>query len=204
MGLKILITIALILISYLYGSIPFALVIGKLFYKKDIRTEGSGNLGGTNAGRVLGAKAGVSVIVLDASKTIVSMLLTLFITQNFGISSDIVYLSALACIIGHCYPIFAGFRGGKAVSVAIGYAIFVNIWAGLFGLLVFFIVLKLTKYVSLSSISGTAGVLIISPFLGFSGIGIFTNAFILALMTYKHKDNIIRLKEGTERKITWM
>ena len=204
MGLKLLISLGLIILSYLYGSIPFALVVGKLFYKTDIRNQGSGNLGGTNAGRVLGAKAGVAVIVLDASKTIISMLVSLNIAKIFGISSDIIYLSALACIIGHCYPIFAGFRGGKAVSVAIGYALFVNFWAGLFGLLVFFIVLKLTKYVSLSSISGTAGVLVISPFVGFSPIGIFTNAVILALMTYKHKDNIVRLKEGTERKITWM
>ena len=204
MGLKLLISLGLIILSYLYGSIPFALVVGKLFYKTDIRNQGSGNLGGTNAGRVLGAKAGVAVIVLDASKTIISMLVSLNIAKIFGISSDIIYLSALACIIGHCYPIFAGFRGGKAVSVAIGYALFVNFWAGVFGLLVFFIVLKLTKYVSLSSISGTAGVLVISPFVGFSPIGIFTNAVILALMTYKHKDNIVRLKEGTERKITWM
>ncbi len=204
MDYKLLISLALIILSYLYGSIPFALVVGKLFYKTDIRTQGSGNLGGTNAGRVLGAKAGVAVIVLDASKTIVSMLISLNVSKLFGISTDIIYLSALACIIGHCYPIFAGFRGGKAVSVAIGYALTVNFWAGLFGLLVFFIVLKLTKYVSLSSILGTAGVLIISPFVGFSPIGIATNAIILALMTYKHKDNIKRLKEGTERKITWM
>lgn len=204
MDYKLLISLALIILSYLYGSIPFALVVGKLFYKTDIRTQGSGNLGGTNAGRVLGAKAGVAVIVLDASKTIVSMLISLYVSKLFGISTDIIYLSALACIIGHCYPIFAGFRGGKAVSVAIGYALTVNFWAGLFGLLVFFIVLKLTKYVSLSSILGTAGVLIISPFVGFSPIGIATNAIILALMTYKHKDNIKRLKEGTERKITWM
>ena len=204
MDFKILVTIGLILLSYLYGSIPFALVIGKLFYKTDIRSQGSGNLGGTNAGRVLGAKAGVAVIILDASKTIISMLVSLNVAKLTGVTSDIVYLSALSCIIGHCYPIFAGFRGGKAVSVAIGYALFVNLWAGLFGLLVFFIVLKLTKYVSLSSILGTAGVLVISPFLGFSMIGILTNAIILALMTYKHKDNIVRLKEGTKRIITWM
>ena len=204
MDYKLLMSIGLVIISYLYGSIPFALVIGKLFYKTDIRTQGSGNLGGTNAGRVLGAKAGVAVIVLDASKTIISMLISLYASKAFGISSDIIYLSALSCIIGHCYPIFAGFRGGKAVSVAIGYALTVNVWAGLFGLLVFFIVLKLTKYVSLSSILGTAGVLIISPFLGFSMTGILTNAFILVLMTYKHKDNIKRLKDGSERKITWM
>lgn len=202
--MNIIIIILTVLCSYLYGSIPFALVVGKLFYKKDIRTEGSGNLGGTNAGRVLGSKAGVAVIILDASKTILSIFLTRFICNQFNITTDLVYLSALSCIIGHCYPIFAGFKGGKAVSVAIGYALTINFWAGIFGLLVFFIVLKLSKYVSLSSISGTAAVLFISPFIGFSTLGICTNALILALVIYKHRENITRILNNTERKITWM
>lgn len=202
--MNILIIILLIVASYLYGSIPFALVIGKIFYKKDIRTEGSGNLGGTNAGRVLGSKAGVAVIILDASKTIISIAVTRLICNSFNITEDIVYLSALTCIIGHCYPIFANFRGGKAVSVAIGYALTIDFWAGIFGLLVFFIVLKISKYVSLSSICGTAAVLIISPFIGFTTLGICTNALILALMIFKHRENIIRILNNTERKITWM
>lgn len=202
--MKILIIIMLAIASYLYGSIPFALVIGKLFYKKDIRNEGSGNLGGTNAGRVLGSKAGVAVIILDASKTIISILITRAACNYFHISNDIIYLNALACIIGHCYPIFAGFKGGKAVSVAIGYALTVNFAAGIFGLVIFFIVLKISKYVSLSSISGTAAVLCISPFVGFSTLGICTNALILALMIFKHRENIIRILNNTERKITWM
>ena len=190
--------------SYLYGSIPFGLVIGKLFYNTDIRTGGSGNLGGTNAGRLLGKKAGIAVIVLDASKSCVSILITKLVAKHFGVNTDIIYLSALACIIGHCYPIFAGFRGGKAVSVAIGYALMTNFWAGIFGLVVFFIVLKISKYVSLSSISGTAGVLCISPFIGYPTLGICTNALILALMIFKHRENIIRILNDTESKITWM
>lgn len=204
MDCKLLISIGLVVLSYLYGSIPFALVIGKLFYKKDIRTEGSGNLGGTNAGRVLGAKAGVAVIILDASKAVVSMLFTSFIAKMTGVNTNIMYISALACVIGHCYPIFAGFRGGKAVSVAIGYILTVDIIAGLIGLLVFFIVLKLSKYVSLSSISGTAAVVVVSPFIGIPLTAVITNVIVLIIMVYKHKDNIQRLKDGTERKITWM
>lgn len=202
--MNILIIIILAIMSYLYGSIPFGLVIGKLFYNTDIRTGGSGNLGGTNAGRLLGKKAGIAVIVLDASKSSVSILITKLVAQHFGVNTDIIYLSALACIIGHCYPIFAGFRGGKAVSVAIGYALMTNFWAGIFGLVVFFIVLKISKYVSLSSISGTAGVLCISPFIGYPTLGICTNALILALMIFKHRENIIRILNDTESKITWM
>ena len=121
--------ILLIVMSYLYGSIPFALVIGKLFYHTDVRNSGSGNLGGTNAGRVLGKKAGIAVILLDASKCCISILIAKTVAFYMGLNVDIIYLCALACVIGHCYPIFAGFRGGKAVSVAIGNALMTNIYA---------------------------------------------------------------------------
>ena len=105
----------IILLSYLLGSIPWALVIGKVFYGKDIRLEGSGNLGGTNAGRVLGKKAGVSVIVLDALKGLIAMLIA-----NMIAPETIIY-AGLACCIGHCFPVFANFKGGKAVATSFGY-----------------------------------------------------------------------------------
>ena len=108
--------ILLILLGYLYGSIPFALVIGKVFYNTDVRESGSGNLGGTNAGRVLGKKAGISVIVLDALKAVIIFYLSSYLSLKFNLNPDIKYLAGLACIFGHCYPIFAEFRGGKAVS----------------------------------------------------------------------------------------
>ena len=125
--MNILIYLLLILMGYLYGSIPFALVIGKLFYHTDVRNSGSGNLGGTNAGRVLGKKAGLSVIILDASKCCISILIAGTVAKYMKFDMNIIYPCALACVIGHCYPIFAGFRGGKAVSVAIGYALMTNI-----------------------------------------------------------------------------
>lgn len=196
--------IILIIMSYLYGSIPFALVIGKLFYNTDIRNSGSGNLGGTNAGRVLGKKAGIAVIVLDASKCCISILIAKIVATYFGLNSEIIFPCALACVIGHCYPIFAGFRGGKAVSVAIGYAFVTNIYAFIIALIIFLITLKISKYVSLASILGSLTILVISPFIGYSSIGVITNVLIVALLVYKHKANIIRLKNGTENKITWM
>lgn len=202
--MKYLLYTLLILMSYLYGSIPFALVIGKLFYNTDVRESGSGNLGGTNAGRVLGKKAGLTVILLDASKCCISILIARTVAHYCGLHSDIIYPCALACVIGHCYPIFAGFRGGKAVSVAIGYALMTNIYAFLIAVAVFLITLKISKYVSLSSILGSSVILIISPFIGYSTIGIITNACIVALLIYKHRANIGRIKNGTESKITWM
>lgn len=202
--MKILITFLLIIMSYLYGSIPFALVIGKLFYNTDVRNQGSGNLGGTNAGRVLGKKAGMAVILLDASKCCISILIAKSVAFLTGITPDIIYPCAFACVIGHCFPIFAQFRGGKAVSVAIGYALVTNIYAFIIAIVVFLITLKISKYVSLSSILGSSVILLISPFIGYSPIGIITNACIVILLIYKHKENIKRIKNGTESKITWM
>lgn len=190
--------------SYLYGSIPFALVIGKVFYHTDVRNSGSGNLGGTNAGRVLGKKAGLAVIVLDASKCCISILISSLVAQYFHLNGDIIYLSALACVIGHCYPIFAEFRGGKAVSVAIGYALMTNRIAFVVALVIFMITLYLSKYVSLSSILAAVSIVIISPLIGYSTIGVLTNIVIVGLLIYKHKANIQRLLNGTENKITWM
>lgn len=202
--MKLFICLLLIIMSYLYGSIPFALVIGKLFYKKDIRNEGSGNLGGTNAGRVLGKKAGISVIVLDASKCCISILISRLVANKIGLNPDIIYACALACVIGHCYPIFAGFRGGKAVSVAIGYALVTNFYAAILCLVVFFIVLKLTKYVSLASMLGSAMIIPLCFVFNFSYPALLTNICIVSLLVFKHRENIVRIKNGNERKITWM
>ena len=193
-----------ILLGYLYGSIPFALVIGKLFYNTDVRNSGSGNLGGTNAGRVLGKKAGVSVIVLDALKAVVIFLLTNYLSSILHFNNDIKYIAGLACIIGHCWPLFAQFKGGKAVSTCIGYFMCIApIWA-LLSLVVFFIVLKISKYVSLSSIVASLSVLVITPTLNISLTGKICVAIAILLLVYRHKENIKRIKNKTESKISWM
>lgn len=131
--------ILLILLGYLYGSIPFALVIGKVFYNTDVRESGSGNLGGTNAGRVLGKKAGISVIVLDALKAVIIFYLSSYLSLKFNLNPDIKYIAGLACIFGHCYPIFAEFRGGKAVSTSLGYFLVLNHYMQLLLLLYFYL-----------------------------------------------------------------
>lgn len=202
--MDILVYILLIVMGYLYGSIPFALVIGKLFYHTDVRNSGSGNLGGTNAGRVLGKKAGLAVIILDASKCCISILIGGIVIKALNLDYNIVYLCALACVIGHCYPIFAGFRGGKAVSVSFGYILMTNIYLFFITLAIFLIILKITKYVSLSSILSSIIMVFISPLFGYGTIGIITNIGIVALLVYKHKSNIQRIKNGTESKISWM
>ena len=196
--------IGCILLGYLYGSIPFALVIGKLFYNTDVRKSGSGNLGGTNAGRVLGKKAGVAVIILDAFKAFFIVLLTNYLSQLLGFNNDVKYIAGVACIIGHCWPVFAQFKGGKAVSTSIGYFLCVApIWAVL-SLVVFFIVLKISKYVSLSSIIASLSVLLILPTLNVTLTGNICLALSIFILVFRHKENIKRIFNKTESKITWM
>lgn len=196
--------ILLILLGYLYGSIPLALVIGKVFYNTDVRESGSGNLGGTNAGRVLGKKAGISVIVLDALKAVIIFYLSSYLSLKFNLNPDIKYLAGLACIFGHCYPIFAEFRGGKAVSTSLGYFLCIEPLYAVVAIVVFLLVLKISKYVSLSSISTALIVLCITPFLALSITAKLCMLVAVILLVYRHKDNIKRIKNQTESKIQWM
>ena len=194
-----------IVFGYLFGSIPFALIIGKVFYKTDIRTKGSGNLGGTNAGRVLGKTAGISVTVFDVLKATIAILIVYqFAPQYAALAGDF-------AAIGHSYPIFAQFKGGKAVSTAAGYllgaAIIVNQVILLFIVpaSLFFIILKLTKYASLASMVA-ATISIFIAYFATGGDWIFTLNFILIdiLIFYRHRANIKRLLNGTETKVTWI
>lgn len=196
--------ILLILLGYLYGSIPFALVIGKVFYNTDVRESGSGNLGGTNAGRVLGKKAGISVIVLDALKAVIIFYLSSYLSLKFNLNPDIKYIAGLACIFGHCYPIFAEFRGGKAVSTSLGYFLCIEPLYAVVAIVVFLLVLKISKYVSLSSISTALIVLCITPLLAVSITAKLCMLVAVILLVYRHKDNIKRIKNHTESKIQWM
>lgn len=196
--------ILLILLGYLYGSIPFALVIGKVFYNTDVRESGSGNLGGTNAGRVLGKKAGISVIVLDALKAVIIFYLSSYLSLKFNLNPNIKYIAGLACIFGHCYPIFAEFRGGKAVSTSLGYFLCIEPLYAVVAIVVFLLVLKISKYVSLSSISTALIVLCITPFLAVSITAKLCMLVAVILLVYRHKDNIKRIKNQTESKIQWM
>ena len=197
-------------IAYLFGSIPFALIIGKVFYNKDIRTEGSGNLGGTNAGRVLGKVAGVSVAVLDLLKAFVVMLVA---HQFLPDEPGYVAFAGVFAAIGHCYPIFAQFRGGKAVSTAFGYLLGVSvllvdpqlIWVLFFlPIAIGLTSLKITKYVSFSAMLAVTITVVLSFFVQSNVTVSLALVMIDVLLIYRHRSNIERLRKGTERKVTWI
>lgn len=190
--------ILVLILAYLLGSIPSGLIIGKLFYKTDIREHGSGNLGGTNTFRVLGIKAGLVVTIMDILKgTLAAALPALF---NVEIDP---LISGMIAVVGHTYPIFAGFRGGKAVATSGGVILFCAPFMFLTVLLVFFLGLKITKYVSLSSmIAGLAGVIYA---LVEWNVPLLIVVFLLtSFVVYRHRANIKRIINKTEPKIKWL
>ncbi len=195
-----------ILSSYLIGSIPFAYVIGKLFFRTDVRQHGSGNLGGSNTGRVLGSKAGVAVMTFDLLKVTLSVFIALQISDHPWIMS----CAALSASIGHCYPIFVRFHGGKAVAALYGFlfALWVcagyTAWVFFLPLFTFLLVLTVSKIVSLSSIlSSIAAAVFMWMILAHVSV-ICTVMICAALIIVRHRGNIQRMFSGTERKISWM
>ncbi len=193
-----------IIFGYLFGSIPFALIIGKVFYNTDIRTQGSGNLGGTNAGRVLGKAAGISVTIFDTLKATIVILLVFQFAPQYAV------IAGVFAAVGHSYPIFAQFKGGKAVSSAAGYLLGVAIiMSKVIELFVipaslFFLLLKLTKYASLSSMVAATVSIFIAYFVTQDFFLTFNFILIDILIIYRHRENIKRLLNGTERKVTWI
>lgn len=184
-----------LILSYLIGSISFALIIGKMFYKKDIRNYGSGNLGATNAYRVLGIKAGVLVAIADILKGTLACFLPLILSSTVN-----PIICGLLAILGHIFSVFASFKGGKAVETATGVFLFLTPLGVLVGFVVFVLTLLFTKYVSLSSM--LAGIALFIYSLIFEDKVIMVLSLLISVsIIILHRQNIKRLLNGTENKI---
>lgn len=185
----------LLLSSYLIGSIPTALIVGKLVYGIDIRDHGSKNPGATNTLRVLGKGSAIIVVLVDIGKGVFAAYLPLY----FNLDVEPLYFGLLA-VIGHCFPIFAGFRGGKAIATTAGTLAVASFPLLLISYVTFFLVIFLTKYVFLGSISVGVSLMIysfISTEIDFELIFIFFTLFLI----YLHRSNIRNLILGIEPKI---
>ena len=190
-----MLNISTLFLSYLIGSISFALVVGKLFYKTDVRDYGSGNLGATNIFRVLGKKAGLIVAIADLLKGTFACLLP----HIFNSSVNPIFCGLLA-ILGHVFPVFAGFKGGKAVATATGVLLFLTPLGTLTGFIVFILTLLLSKYVSLSSMLAGLAIFIYSLIFE-DNVIIALSLFISVLVIILHRQNIKRIIKGTENKL---
>lgn len=185
----------LLIIAYLLGSIPTALLVGKWLFQVDIRTLGSNNPGATNTIRVLGKKAGIIVLLVDVGKGALATYLPLLLHSNI----DPLYTGLLA-VIGHCFPIFAGFRGGKAIATTAGFLIIYNPILFLITFLTFFIVIFVSKYVFFGSISVGFAMLIYSFFEEGYHTDLIFSLFLL-LLFFLHRSNIRNYLNHTELKI---
>lgn len=197
--------ILLIFFAYLLGSIPSALWIGKLFYNTDVRQHGSGNLGATNTFRVLGKTAGLVVTAIDILKGTAAVLLALM--PFFSSTGIHPLLIGVVAVIGHMFPVFANFKGGKAVATSGGVLLGYNWPIFILVLLTFLVALKITKMVSLSSM-----IVAVVGFIYCIGYYVWTGDFYLMIVVglmgififYRHRANITRIKAGTEPKVKWL
>jgi acyl-phosphate glycerol 3-phosphate acyltransferase len=192
--------ILLLIFSYLFGSIPFSLIISKTFYNIDLREHGSGNVGTTNTFRILGKKAGIVVLILDLLKGAIPVWVAMLVSTDVDFP---VVIFGVVAAIGHVYSIFLKFKGGKAVATGGGAILAAAPIIFLVVLATFLITLKLSKYVSLGSVLAAVALLISVLFTGdlfMIGFGIILGIIVIV----KHISNMKRIKEGTEPKITFM
>ena len=202
-------TISALILAYLFGSIPTAVWIGQAFFNTDVREYGSGNAGATNTFRVLGKKAGIPVMLIDILKGFTATNLAYFVGVSItgGIHSvpytNFELALGIAAVMGHLFPIFAGFRGGKGIATLFGMILAIHLQAALLCVVVFIIILLITKYVSLSSIvSGFTyllGVTFVFP--SYNRSIIIYGMCICALILVTHQKNLERLLKGKESKV---
>jgi glycerol-3-phosphate acyltransferase PlsY len=210
----------IIILSYLIGSIPTSIIVSKLVKGIDIRKYGSGNAGGSNVMRVLGWKYGVMVILFDAIKGAIAVIL--IARLHFGVLpfenvspfddfTLVQIIAGISAVIGHIWTIFAGFRGGKGIATALGMLIMIVTVDMLIALAVFTLTVSISKYISLGSIIGALTVpttLIIrenvfnSHIEGYNTLLPFL-IFISLLIIFTHRENLIRIFNGTENKISF-
>ncbi|MBE2280404.1 MAG: glycerol-3-phosphate 1-O-acyltransferase PlsY [Ignavibacteriaceae bacterium] len=212
---------AVLLFSYLIGSIPFAIIISKMVKGIDIKQHGSGNAGGTNVFRVLGWKWGILTIILDALKGVIAVVFIsqLYLLDPVAINNptsleDMTIIRILAgvfAVIGHVWSIFASFKGGKGIATALGMMLSITTVDMLIAIGVFIIVVSVSKYVSLGSILAAFAVALTlfirqnvfhAEIQGYGTILPFVLA-IIALIVYTHRENIKRILSGSESKISF-
>ncbi len=181
------------IISYLMGSIPFGFILTKILLKKDIREIGSGNIGATNALRTGNKTIGYSTLVLDILKAIGPVIYVKIFYQDF------LYIASLCAFLGHVFPVWLKFKGGKGVATYVGILFAINIYFGIIFTISWFITFFISKYSSLSSLIGAASIPIYLLILTqFDQVIFFT--IMLVLIFFTHRENIKRLKNKEETK----
>lgn len=193
-----MIPVAAILLAYLLGSIPFGLILVKWRTGMDVRSKGSGNIGATNVARTAGRMLGIVTLLLDVAKGAVAVLAADWMT---GGDPTTMAAAAFTVLCGHMFPVWLRFQGGKAVASALGAFLVLTPWAMLATMLVFLPLVWKTRYVSLSSIAAAAVLPLGVWLLTHNALYLLVAVASAALIIYKHKGNIARLRAGTENRL---
>jgi len=183
----------IIIISYLMGSIPFGLLLTKIFLNKDIRNVGSGNIGATNALRTGNKSIAYATLISDILKAVIPVI---FVKIYY---TEYLYISSLSVFLGHVFPIWLKFKGGKGVATYVGILSCINIYLGVVFGIIWFVIFLIFKYSSLSSLIGSLSIPIINFFI-FKNEVVFFFVIMFVLIFYTHRENIKRLLNRTESK----
>ena len=198
-------TLLLPLPAYILGSIPFGLILAKLFGRTDVRKGGSGNIGATNVARVVGPLAGILTLILDVAKGSAAVLLAARLSKD---SATWMMIAALAALVGHCFPVWLKFKGGKGVATAAGMFLVLCPLAFLGSVILFVLVVAFWRYVSLGSISAAAAMPLLMYFFWAPRhapplVITFGSLAAALLIVCKHAGNIRRLAQGVEPKFSF-
>jgi len=188
--------LALVVLAYLLGSLSFGLLIARVYGRADLRHSGSGNIGATNVARTMGKTAGILTLLGDGAKGLVAVLCAL----KWGQASMLPALAAVAAVLGHMFPLYHGFRGGKGVATALGVLLPTLPLPLLGGLIVWLVVVAIWRYVSAGSMLAALVVPLLAV-LGSYPVPLVMAATMIALLVlYKHRENLCRLRQGRESK----
>jgi glycerol-3-phosphate acyltransferase PlsY len=193
--------VPLVAAGYLAGSIPFGYLLGRIVLGVDVRKVGSGNIGGTNVARAGGKGLGVATILLDALKAIVPILLARrFLADGPG-AERLVVAVAIAAFVGHLFPVWLGFRGGKGVATALGIFVVLAPWAAVAGIVVYLLAYGATRISSVGSLAGTAACATAAFVLNGPARPVsWAGVVLAALILLRHRENIRRIMSGEEKR----
>ena len=202
-----------VIVAYLLGSIPVGLWVSRIYGVEDIRTRGSGNIGATNVGRVLGYRAAVWVYVGDIGKSVLAIMLARLMAARFGTGpfelDMLLVIAAVAAVVGHVFPFHLGFKGGKGVNTGMGVMISLLPYETLLALGLFLLMLLLTRFVSVGSMTAGAGLFLmvaVEKYMlaqAIASVYVYLTAILAVLIFVTHRKNIVRLISGTENKLSF-
>lgn len=194
-------SVGVVVLSYLLGSLSFAVIVSKAMGLDDPRSYGSGNPGATNVLRSGSKRAAIATLLLDAAKGAVAVIVARRVAQQVALGDGVVALSGLAAFFGHLYPVFFRFRGGKGVATAAGVLLALGLWLGLASLATWLAVALLTRYSSLAALVTAVLAPIYAVLLHADTVSVVVVAAMSALLVWRHRANVAKLLDGTESKL---